>query len=331
MKAAFIVAQNSIEIKEIPIPSITADEVLVKVKTMGICGTDLHFFKGVRQTQFPHLSGHEASGEVVAVGSLVKEIFVGERVVVDPNLHCGRCGFCRQGRFNLCKNKKVIGVSLPGCFAEYVKVKQENVWRLPVSVAHWQGALVEPLAIALHVFNTSHVRLGESIALFGAGTIGLMLLQLLKKSGIQVTIIDKFDDKLSKARELGADRTINLRKTKFQSLLEEKNTYHKVIDAAGVSETLEESVELAGAGGEVVWLGLPTSEVKINAARFIYRDLIIRSSLAYTYEFGDALRLIENGGIELKTIVTNQYSFDEIPAALEYQSKGESIKSIVLV
>jgi L-iditol 2-dehydrogenase len=330
MKAAFIVDQNSIEIKEISTPSIAADEVLVKVKTMGICGTDLHFFKGVRKTQFPHLSGHEASGEVVEVGSLVKDIFVGERVAVDPNLHCGRCVFCRQGRFNLCKNKKVIGVSLPGCFAEYVKVKQENVWRLPDSVAHWQGTLIEPLAVAFHAYNQSNVKIRDHVALFGAGSIGLMILQLLKRSGVRVTVIDKVDLKLEKARQFGADRIINLSTTNLQALLEENIVYHKVIDAAGVVATLEASVELVGAGGQVTWLGLPTSNIQVNAFRFLYRDLTIRASLAYNYEFGEAIQLIENGAVRLEPILTHQFPFENISEAFANQCGGESIKSILL-
>jgi NADPH2:quinone reductase len=329
MKAAFIVDKSKIEFKEIETPSVDGNDVLVKVRAMGICGTDLHFLRGVRKVAFPHLSGHEASGEVVATGPLVDAISVGDRVAIDPNIHCGQCWYCRRGRFNLCQNKKVLGVSLPGCFSEYVKIKQDNVWKLPDSVTYWQGALIEPLSVALHAFNTSNTKLGENVALFGAGTIGLMLVQLLKKSGAHVTAIDKIGSKLDKALQLGADRVINLSKVSFQSVLDENAIYNKVIDAAGVAETLETSVELAGAGGEVIWLGLPSCDIQINPARFLYRELTLHSSLAYTHEFGDALQLIGKGEIELEPLLTHQVPFSEISRAFELQSQGASIKSVL--
>lgn len=329
MKAAFIVGKNEIEFREVDTPSVHGDEVLVKVHAMGICGTDLHFLRGVRKTQFPHLSGHEASGEVVEVGPRAEGISVGDRVAIDPNIHCGQCWYCRRGRFNLCENKKVLGVSLPGCFAEYVKVGRENVWKLPDSVTYWQGALVEPLSVALHAFNTSNARIGENVALFGAGTIGLMLAQLLKKSGVHVTLLDRVGAKLDEALRLGVDRVVDLSKVSFQSLLDENVVYHKVIDAAGVVQTLEASVELAGRGGEVVWLGLPSSNVEISPTRFLYRELTLRASLAYVHEFGDALQLVEKGQVELEPLLTHCVPFDEIHRAFEVQSEGSSIKTVL--
>lgn len=330
MKAAFIIDKNRMEFQEIPKPSIGEDDVLTKIMAMGVCGTDLQFFKGIRKIPFPHLSGHEASGKIVDVGSQVKGISVGDRVVIDPNIHCGQCWYCRRGQFNLCENKKVLGVSLPGCFTEYVKITQKNILKLPDSVPYWHGVLVEPLSIALHVFNRSNIQIGENVLLLGAGTIGLMLLQLLTTIGIHITVIDKINDRLIKAQDLGADRIINSSDKSFQSLLKENKVYHKVIDAVGIPETLERSVELAGAGGRVVWLGLPTSDIRINAFHFLYRELTLYSSLAYNYEFGEALQLIENGKIDLKNIVTHQFSFSEINQAFEMQGRGESIKSVIL-
>jgi 2-desacetyl-2-hydroxyethyl bacteriochlorophyllide A dehydrogenase len=331
MKTAFFVGKNKMEFREIPKPLIAEDDVLVKVMAMGVCGTDLQFYKGIRKINFPHISGHEASGEIVEVGSRVKGISVGERVAIDPNINCGHCWYCRRGQFNLCKNKKVLGVSLPGCFSEYVKITQRNILKLPSTVSYAYGSLVEPLSIALHVFNRSNVQIGENVALFGAGTIGLLLLQLLPKIGVNITVIDRVDSKLAKAKSFGADRIVNLSNTSFQSLLKENKIYHKVIDAVGVPETIEKSVELAGPGGRIVWLGLPTVNIKINAFHFLYRELTLYSSLAYNYEFGVALQMIEEGKIDLNPIITNKFKFDELNEALEIQSKGESIKSIILV
>ncbi len=329
MKTAFIIAENKIEIREVPVPEISENDVLVKIMAMGVCGTDIQFFKGIRKIKFPHISGHEASGEVVEVGSRVKNVSIGDRVAIDPNINCGHCWYCRRGKFNLCKNKKVVGVSLPGVFSEYVKIPERNVFKLPDSVSYMYGSLVEPLSIALHVYHRSNVQIGENVALFGAGTIGLLLLQLLPKVGVHITVIDKVDDKLSKAQYLGANRVVNLSDTSFQSLLEENKNYLKVIDAAGVPATLEGSVELAGPGARIVWLGLPTADIKINAFHFLYRELSLYSSLAYNFEFGDALKLIEEGKVDLDTIITRKFKFDELDKAIEAQAKGDSIKSIL--
>jgi 2-desacetyl-2-hydroxyethyl bacteriochlorophyllide A dehydrogenase len=291
----------------------------------------IFFLKGIRKIEFPHLSGHEACGEVVDVGSNVNGISIGDRVAIDPNIHCGKCSYCNRGKFNLCKNKKVLGISLPGCFAEYVKIVNRNAWKLPASIANWQGALIEPVAVALHVFNKSEVKIGENIALFGAGSIGLILVQLFKKSGADVTVIDKIKYKLERARELGADRVINVSERSFQSVIDEANYYHKIIDAAGVPVTIEESIQLAGPGSSVIWLGLPTTDVKINAFNFLYQELSLYASLAYNYEFEEAINFIDKGIIDLEKIVTHRYSFTDMEKAFSILEKGDAIKSIILM
>jgi len=332
MRAAVMVDKDTIEFQEIPRPSIEENEVLIRVRAIGVCGTDLQFIRGIRKVEFPHISGHEASGEVVRIGSAVKGLSEGDRVVIDPNIHCGQCSYCKHGRYNLCINKKVIGVSLPGCFAEYVKVPQENVLRVSPSVPIWKAALIEPVSVALHVRHKANVDFGDRVLVLGAGMIGLILVQLLKMPGVHVTIADKAEKKLSIAETLGADRIVHISKDDLESSLEPYGPFDTVIDAAGVHATLEGSLRIAGRGGSIIWLGLPTTSINIDIFSFVYQELSIFSSLAYNPdEFSDALALIEDNRVALEPIVTHTLAFEDIQEAFDLMETGEAIKVVITV
>jgi len=332
MKAAVMVDRNIMEFQEMPAPSIEENEVLIRVRAIGVCGTDLHFMRGIRKVDFPHISGHEATGDVVRVGSSVKDLSEGDRVVIDPNIHCGQCSYCRHGRYNLCINKKVIGVSLPGCFAEYVKVPQENVLKVSPSVPIWKAALIEPVSVALHVRHKVSIDSGDRILVLGAGMIGLVLVQLLKMPGVHVTIADKAEKKLRIAETLGADRAVHLSKNDLETSLKPYGPFDTVIDAAGVRETLEGSLRIAGRGGSIIWLGLPTTSINIEIFPFVYQELSIFSSLAYNpYEISDALALIEDNHVALEPIVTHRLAFEDIQEAFDLMETGEAIKVVIIV
>lgn len=330
MKAAVMVDKNTIEFQEVPEPSIEENEVLIRVRAIGICGTDLQFIRGIRKVDFPHISGHEASGEVVRVGSGVKDFSEGDRVVIDPNLHCGQCSYCRHGNYNLCINKKVLGVSLPGCFAEYVRVPQGNVLKISPLIPIWKAALIEPISVALHVRHKVNIDFSDRVLVFGAGMIGLILVQLLKMSGVHVTVADKFKKKLSVAEKLGADKVANISKKDLETSLKPYGTFDTVIDAAGVHETIEESLRIAGRGGIIIWLGLPTTSVNIDIFPFVYQELSILSSLAYNPdEFSDALELVENNRVALEPIVTHKLAFEDIQEAFDLMEAGKAIKVLI--
>lgn len=331
MRAAVMVDRNKIEYQEIPTPSIEEDEILIRVHAIGVCGTDWQFLRGLREVKFPYLSGHEASGEIISMGSAVRDFSIGDKVVIDPNFHCGRCFYCRHGRFNLCTHKRVLGVSIPGCFAECVKVPQENAWKLPPSFPYWKGALIEPISVASHVRHQANIELGEKVIVFGAGMIGLTLVQLLKMSGAYVTVVDKFTQKLTIAQKLGADKLIDVSKENLSNALKSGEAFDKVIDAAGIPATFEESLRIAGRGATVIWLGLPTATITIQIFPFMYQELSIRSSLAYNpCEFGDSLALVQNNKIKLESIVTHKLSFEELHKAFDIMETGKAVKVILL-
>ena len=176
MRAAVFLGKEKIEIRDVPIPEIGEDEALVKVAFTGICGTDLHIYKGHLPVDVPRILGHEISGEVVSVGRNSHGIREGDRVVVEPNFSCGRCTYCRIGRKNLCKYKVRLGVDIDGGFAEYVKVKADSLWKLDDSISLEEGALVEPLSVAVRAVNRAGLNVGSTVAIIGAGPIGLLTL-----------------------------------------------------------------------------------------------------------------------------------------------------------
>jgi L-iditol 2-dehydrogenase len=330
MKAAVMVDKDAIEFQEISTPSIQENEILVGICAIGVCGTDLQFIRGIRKVEFPHISGHEASGEVVRVGSAVKGFSEGDRVVIDPNLHCGQCSYCKHGRYNLCINKKVMGVSLPGCFAEYVRVPQENVLKVSPSLPIWKAALIEPVSVALHVKHKADIDLMDRVLVFGAGMIGLILVQLLKMSGVPVTIADTSEKKLRVAEKLGADKIVPISKNDLETSLKPYGVFDTVIDAAGVHETIEGSLRIAGRGGSIIWLGLPTTSINIDIFPFVYQELSIFSSLAYNPdEFSDALDLVGDNRVALEPIVTHTIAFEDIKEAFDLMEAGEAVKVLV--
>lgn len=330
MKQMAIVGKNKMELQETAIPDIGSEEVLIRVRAVGICGTDVHLFTGMRAVPLPHVSGHECSGEIIDKGQLVPdELKQGNHVVIDPNIVCGKCWYCRHGKTNLCTKKKVIGVSLSGCFSDYVTVPYQNISVLPSGLPFWKASLIEPVAIAMHVVRMSDVKLNENVAVIGVGMIGLIIVQLLKKAGAYVTVIDIEKKRLLIAEALGSDRIIDTKELPFDQLKNRKSHYDIVIDAAGVPKTLEQSIKLCGSGGRVLWMGLPSTNVNIYPKDFIYRELKLISSLAYTYEFKDSLNVINN--LILEPFVNINSGFDKIPNFLQEQDSGKSIKNVVLL
>ena len=175
-------------LQQLPNPVIGESDVLIKVKACGICGTDIHILKGESSSTPPVVLGHEFSGEVVAVGSLVTTAKVGDRVCIDPNIFCGLCHYCRNGKEHLCENLTAIGVDIHGGFAEYAVVPQTHVYPLPANVSYAAGAMVEPVACCVRGMDLAKIRPGDEVAVLGAGPIGLILAQMAKAAGAVVTI-----------------------------------------------------------------------------------------------------------------------------------------------
>jgi L-iditol 2-dehydrogenase/L-gulonate 5-dehydrogenase len=205
MRAALLVAPSKIEVHDVNEPIVGRNEVKIKPIRAGICGTDVSLFLGHRTAiSYPLILGHELVARVVAVGEDVRNIKVGQRVVVEPNYPCGKCGVCLSGRGNICSKKQSMGVTVPGCFADCVTAPSEFVWPLPDSVSDSDAATIEPLTVSLHALFQSRARIGDTIAVLGCGVIGLLLIHAAVRQGIRVLAHDKIDEKVQFARRLGA-------------------------------------------------------------------------------------------------------------------------------
>jgi len=326
VKAVVIEKPNQVSVKEVEDPVPKATEAVVKVEACGICGTDIHVMRGeFAPTRYPIVPGHEFSGEVVAIGSDVSNLKVGDVVAVDPSLYCGHCRQCRLGRFNLCENWNAIGVgSANGACAELVAVPAANAFRLPVDIPRFWGALVEPLSCAVHGLDQVDLQVAGSYLIYGAGTMGLLLAQLAKDSGAsQVDIIDTNPKRHPLAKKLAADRT-----AVSADELDQPQGWDVVIDATGVVRAIEDGLRRVSRGGTFLMFGVANADAMATFSPFrVYNDEIkIIGSMAVLHSFERALTLLEKGVIDCEAMITNRFSLDEYSKAIETFLGGGGLK-----
>jgi len=326
VKAVVIEKPNQVSVKEVEDPVPKATEAVVKVEACGICGTDIHVMRGeFAPTRYPIVPGHEFSGEVVAIGSDVSNLKVGDVVAVDPSLYCGHCRQCRLGRFNLCENWNAIGVgSANGACAELVAVPAANAFRLPVDIPRFWGALVEPLSCAVHGLDQVDLQVAGSYLIYGAGTMGLLLAQLAKDSGAsQVDIIDTNPKRHPLAKKLAADRT-----AVSADELDQPQGWDVVIDATGVVRAIEDGLRRVSRGGTFLMFGVANADAMATFSPFrVYNDEIkIIGSMAVLHSFERALTLLEKGVIDCEAMITNRFTLDEYSKAIETFLGGGGLK-----
>jgi len=328
MRAVVVETPGQLAVVDVPEPVPRAGEAVVKVRAAGICGTDLHIVAGeFPPAPYPLVPGHEFAGEVVALGPDVPEpsqggVAVGDRVAVDPSLFCGRCRFCRTGRGNLCEHWGATGDTVNGAFAEYVAVPIANCYRLPEAMTWRQGALVEPLSCAVHGVRRIGVEAGERFLIIGAGTMGLLLQQLLQRHGAQVLVVDRNPDRLPLAAKLGAAGTA----TDVTELAGER--WDAAIDATGAPEAVEAAFNALDRGGRLLVFGVAEAAARTMVSPFrIYNDEItIVGSMAVLDSFSRALQLIATGAIEVDPLVSHELPLTEFPQALELVRSGRGVK-----
>lgn len=328
MRAVQLPRPHEVRIGELPAPVPGEGQVVVAVEACGVCGTDLHIADGhFAPTPYPIVPGHEFSGTVAEVGpQATSGVRVGARVAVDPSLFCGHCRECRSGRGNLCANWGAIGDTVDGAFAQRVLVPAANVYELPEHVSFEQGALVEPLSCAVHGVRRLAVEAGESALVLGAGTMGQLLVQLLARSGVAVTAIDRVPDKLSLVSRTGARRTLNdVRDVAGES-------FDMVIDVTGVPSVMELGLDAVRRGGRFLVFGVAPEEARIAISPFrVYNDEItILGSMAVLHSFGAALDLIATGAIDTEGLVTHRVGLADYEQALSVVRGGDGIKVHVL-
>jgi 2-desacetyl-2-hydroxyethyl bacteriochlorophyllide A dehydrogenase len=324
MRAAVITEPGAIAVRETPDPVPSHSQVVVEVGACGVCGTDLHIADGeFPPTPYPIVPGHEFAGTVVETGSGVATgIAVGDRVAVDPSLFCGYCAACRAGRGNLCANWGAIGDTVDGAFAERIAVPAVNAYRLPDHLSLEQGALVEPLSCAVHGVRRLGTESGESMLVVGAGTMGLLLIQLLVGAGVRVSAVDRVASKLDLATKFGAIHTA----TSIAELGDKR--YDAVVDVTGVPAAIEEGLDAVRRGGRFLVFGVAGAQARVAVSPFrIYNDEItIVGSMAVLHSFGAALDLIATGSVSTDGLVSHRLPLDGYADALDIVRQGEGVK-----
>ncbi|HZJ83611.1 MAG TPA: NAD(P)-dependent alcohol dehydrogenase [Clostridia bacterium] len=332
---AFLDKNHNLSILEMEIPRPSHHELVIKIMSNGICGSDIQFYNDGRLGNFvvtdPYVPGHEASGVVVEVGSDIKDISVGDRVVVEPGIPCGQCYYCRIGRYNLCK--EVIFLSAPpinGTFCDYLAIRSDCVHKIPKGLSFEQASLAEPVAVAVHAINRAHFNPGATAVIVGAGPIGLLTLQAFKCAGGSKAIcIDRVDRRLEIAKELGADEVINIQESNSE-LYEVADV---IFETAGSTQATQTLFNLARVGGCVVQVGWPGDQVvDMNIANFIDKELDYVAVNRYANAFPTAIAWMADGRINVEKLITHRYSFDQVNEAFRYTGKNpdEVIKTVVV-
>ncbi len=331
MRAAVWERPEELRIEERPDPEPGPDEIVVRVGACGMCGTDLHIAKGeFPPTVYPIVPGHEFAGEVVAVGGDVEGPQVGTQVAVDPSLFCGHCDYCRVQRGNLCRNWGAIGDTVDGAFAQLVKAPARNAYELPEGTSARAGALVEPLACAVHGMRRLDPAPGDSVLITGAGTMGLLLLQLLHQGGAaSITVVDRNERRLGIAERLGATSV----ETEIGATRSEHpDGFDCVVDATGVPPVIQEGVERVRRGGKLMVFGVAPEEARIDVSPFrIYNDEItVVGSMAVLYTFVPAIELLRAGAVQTEPLLSQTFPLEGFEDALAAMRAGEGIKIQVL-
>lgn len=339
MKAAvFHGSDKGLKIEDIPVPQIVDDQILVKVAACGVCHTDLHYLEhGVPTFKKPPIVlGHEASGIVEAAGRRVTNLKKGQRVLIPAVLTCGHCPACRQGRENICANMQMLGNHFDGAYAEYVAVPAKDVLALPDSIPLEEAAIIaDAISTPYHaVKNRAQVRPGDTVVVFGCGGVGINAVQLAAIAGGYVIAVDVNDRKLTWASEFGAARTINATKVERVSKEVKKLTgggADIALEVIGNPRTIEEAFECIRVGGRLCVVGYTHEAISIVAGKIMFKEVEVVGSLGCRpVDYVPLLRLVEQGKIDLKRLVTHRFRLDEIGKAFEVMKEGQSLRSVVI-
>jgi D-arabinitol dehydrogenase (NADP+) len=318
MKALIIDEPGKARVAEVPIPKPGPGEVLIRVERCGICGTDVHIFRGEYLGSYPITPGHEFSGTITEVGAGVTSLAVGDRVAVEPNIACDACPACLSNRQNFCENWKAVGVGLPGGMAEYVVAPTKAVFDIG-DLAFKSGAFVEPLSCVLHGMQRAAPQLADEILILGAGPIGILLLKTALAMGASsITALDRSSSRLELAQAEGATATL----ASIDAI--PRDHFDLVIDATGVPAIMEKTTQWVRPGGRILLFGVPPSGSKITLDAFaIFRKgLTLLSSYTSVRNSIQAVRMLRSGRIDVSSLVSHELPLERFVEGVEMIEKG---------
>ncbi|PWU69942.1 zinc-dependent alcohol dehydrogenase family protein [Gracilibacillus dipsosauri] len=315
MKALVIEKPNHAVIKEVPYPKPGPNDVTIRVKNVGICGTDIHIFLGEFISPYPIIPGHEFSGVVEEVGANVTEYQVGDRVTADPSLFCGHCEFCLTNRGNQCENWGALGNTVDGSMAEFVKVPSSNVVKIPDTMTFAEAAFIEPMACVVHGMNRLQLQVGDRVLMFGAGAMGQQLIQSVKMAGAsELVVVDISPDKLDMALKWGATKVVTSDNVNDE-LSDEyyPNGFDVVIDATGIPKVIEQAFGFMGKTAKYLQFGVTPigSTVPLDPFRLYNKDWTLIGSMAINHTFYPAFHWVKEGRIQLNHLISKEISLEE--------------------
>jgi len=337
MKCIYLEAPGKIEVKEVEKPVRKGNEALIKVRSMGICGSDIGAYRGTNPLiTYPRIIGHEIAGEVVEIGENSKEIKVGDRVIIDPYIYCGECYPCSIGRTNCCEDLKVLGVHIDGGMTELFAHSSELLYKVPDNISWEQVPVAEPLTIALHAIHRTKVKEGEHVAIIGAGPIGLLAaLVALAYNAIPI-LIDIVDERLKFASDIGIKHTVNPIKENAEKIIKEitkGRMAEAVIEASGSNVAIRNSIDYVSYAGRIALTGWPKADTMLPTGVFTKKEIDIRGSRTSAGEFEEALKLMSEGTIDVTPIISKVVNLKEIPDAVkdlsEYPEKYLKINAVL--
>lgn len=334
MRAAVFECEGVLTIKEIPKPEITKeDEVLIRVELCSICGTDVHIMSvppGYIATPGTVL-GHELVGEVVQIGSGVTAVNIGDRVVVNPNDYCGTCDYCKNNQPNFCEHIRAMGIDVDGAFAEYVKTSEKTVYRVAKELPAEVAAFAEPLACLLNGFQKIRVMPGESVVVIGAGTIGLMFVQMMKAAGAYPIIVSEPNEmKRKMAEKSGADYTVNPLEQDLEQFV--KGVVSKGTDycVEVVGSQMMEAVKTVRKGGTVLLFGVNAKAIpEVVQSRITQYEIDVKGTWLANATFSKAVKLLESGVLNLEELITHILPLEDTSKGIELLRKGEGVEILI--
>lgn len=337
MKAVQVPKGYEMQIINQEVPAIQKDdEVLVKVKRVGICGSDMHIYHGTNPlATYPRVVGHEVAGEVVEVGSTVKSLKVGDHVVVEPINYCGECYACRKGRPNVCEKLSVFGVHEDGGMREFVVLPEKQLHAVDKELSWDEVVLAEPYTIGAQAVWRGNVEKGDTVLIQGCGPIGICILKLAKVAGATVYMTDLNEERLAFAKENGADEVINAGKESVKDRILELTSNegaNVVIDAVCLPSTVELSIDVVSPAGSVVVLGFDERPSSLPQLPITKKEITIVGSRLQTNQFGKVVGLLNSGKLESGGLITHRFSLDEVKDAFTFvEENPDKVRKALIV
>lgn len=339
MKRSVFCGVKDIRTENAGLPPIREDEILVKVKACGVCGTDVHIYhgeKGSAEVSAPVVLGHEFSGVVAEIGKNAGSFKKGDKVTVDPNIYCGKCRYCRNGKKQLCESLQAIGVNRDGGFQEYCVVPESQAFLLGEHVDFEEGAMAEPVACCLHGIENIEIREGDTVCVIGGGAIGLIMVQLARLRGAsKVVLSEPVEMRRKIGLKIGADAAVDPTEGDLKGQLRAAagtDQMDVVIECAGRPAATRQAFEIAGKGANILLFSVPSENAEFPLRLFdVYqKELKISGSFINPDTHLRAVQLINSGRLQLRPIITHRYGLEQVSEAIQMQISDNSVKVVII-